>query len=103
MDCNSSAGISEDAFLLWFKSRGGTIHPALGLTTFPGMGRGAVALRDIKVRAFGLQPLQAYKCQTVPSERYYSFHATTFLNALHTHVLPSFKIWGTGMEQTWTA
>lgn len=42
----------NDALLDWFKSKGGRVHPHLGLTSFSGMGRGGVALKDIKVPFF---------------------------------------------------
>ncbi|KIJ49632.1 hypothetical protein M422DRAFT_225528 [Sphaerobolus stellatus SS14] len=38
----------SNTFFAWFKSQGGNVHPAVGITSFPGMGRGAVALEDIK-------------------------------------------------------
>jgi SET domain-containing protein 6 len=40
--------LQATSFVAWFK-RHGTQHNAIGLTTFPGMGRGAVALEDIPV------------------------------------------------------
>lgn len=36
-------------FIDWFK-RHGSQHASIGLTDFPGMGRGAIALDDIPVR-----------------------------------------------------
>jgi SET domain-containing protein 6 len=41
------------SFLEWFKSVGGTLHNAVGITEFPGMSRGAIALQDIEARHFG--------------------------------------------------
>lgn len=35
-------------FLSWFKNAGGTLSPLVGITEFPGMSRGAVALDDIE-------------------------------------------------------
>ena len=43
------ASTADETFLAWFLSQGGSIDSAVGLSTFPGMGRGAVALQDIKV------------------------------------------------------
>jgi len=41
-----------DAFIKWFQSNGGTVDlRVLGITEFPGSGRGAVALCDIPVRS----------------------------------------------------
>ena len=46
----SHAGVAAAArFVEWFKQHGEQ-SDAIGLTHFPGMGRGAVALRDIAVR-----------------------------------------------------
>lgn len=39
----------EAAFISWLTTNGTTISPALGLSSFPGMGRGAIALEDIQV------------------------------------------------------
>ncbi|KAK4050640.1 Ribosomal lysine N-methyltransferase 4 [Microbotryomycetes sp. JL201] len=39
--------LDEAAFYEWLKAAGGEISSAVGLTQFDGMGRGAVALRDI--------------------------------------------------------
>ncbi|KAF8517662.1 hypothetical protein JB92DRAFT_2905584 [Gautieria morchelliformis] len=36
------------AFLRWFEAKGGSVHADVGLTSFPSMGRGAIALQDIK-------------------------------------------------------
>ncbi|GAA5996004.1 ribosomal lysine N-methyltransferase [Rhodotorula paludigena] len=44
----SASSPDETAFLDWFKSKGGTVHPAVGLKHWEGMGRGAVALQDIE-------------------------------------------------------
>lgn len=46
----------NDAFLSWFRSRGGSVHSGVGITCFPTMGRGAVALEDIKVQS----PISTY-------------------------------------------
>jgi hypothetical protein len=35
-------------FLKWFEKHGGYLNPSVGITDFPHMGRGAVALRDIE-------------------------------------------------------
>jgi hypothetical protein len=35
-------------FLKWFENHGGYLNPSVGITNFPHMGRGAVALRDIE-------------------------------------------------------
>lgn len=35
-------------FLSWFKNAGGTLSPLVGITEFPGMSRGAIALDDIE-------------------------------------------------------
>lgn len=40
-----------DDFIGWFTERGGQIDgDSVGLTSFPGQGAGAVALKDIPVR-----------------------------------------------------
>ncbi|ORY84655.1 hypothetical protein BCR35DRAFT_302960 [Leucosporidium creatinivorum] len=38
----------EASFFSWLTTNGATISPALGLSSFPGMGRGAIALEDIQ-------------------------------------------------------
>ncbi|GAA5985075.1 hypothetical protein JCM10908_002514 [Rhodotorula pacifica] len=38
----------EAAFLEWFTSNGGTVHPAVGFKQWEGQGRGCVALQDIE-------------------------------------------------------
>ncbi|KAF8581597.1 SET domain-containing protein [Ramaria rubella] len=45
-----SSGNSAElhAFLNWFKRGGGNVHSSVGITNFPLMGRGAVALQDLK-------------------------------------------------------
>ena len=41
-----------DAFIKWFQLNGGYVDTqAMGITEFPGSGRGAIALRDIPVCA----------------------------------------------------
>ncbi|PVG02510.1 SET domain-containing protein [Serendipita vermifera] len=39
--------VSHD-FLKWFEKHGGHLNPSVGITEFPEMGRGAIALRDIE-------------------------------------------------------
>ena len=42
-----------DVFVEWFQSNGGFIDmQAMGITEFPGSGRGAIALCDIPVCSF---------------------------------------------------
>lgn len=41
---------TAEHFVEWFKAHGSQ-HASIGLTDFPGMGRGAVALDDIAVRS----------------------------------------------------
>ncbi|GAA5853775.1 hypothetical protein JCM8547_007444 [Rhodosporidiobolus lusitaniae] len=38
----------EQTFVDWFKQAGGTVHPAVGLKEFEGMGRGGLARADIE-------------------------------------------------------
>ncbi|CCA68310.1 related to SET7-Regulatory protein [Serendipita indica DSM 11827] len=39
---------STQEFLKWFRDSGATLHPAVGIKDFEGVGRGAVALHDIQ-------------------------------------------------------
>lgn len=44
-----------DAFMQWFRSSGGTVDTTMmGITGFPGSGRGAIALSDIPVCALSI-------------------------------------------------
>ncbi|KAF8520448.1 SET domain-containing protein [Hysterangium stoloniferum] len=45
---NISPVETSNALFDWFKRNGGTVHPAVGITTFPNMGRGAIATEAIQ-------------------------------------------------------
>lgn len=83
-----------DAFIEWFQSNGGTVDlRAIGITEFPGSGRGAVALCDIPVRS----PLSYGDDQLthVPkiTDRSHSFLSSACSNALYTYIAPPTTIW----------
>ncbi|KWU45144.1 SET-domain protein [Rhodotorula sp. JG-1b] len=46
---SSTSTPDEAAFLEWFTSKGGSVHPAVGFKQWEGQGRGCVALQDIEV------------------------------------------------------
>jgi hypothetical protein len=46
---SSTSTPDEAAFLEWFTSQGGSVHPAVGFKQWEGQGRGCVALQDIEV------------------------------------------------------
>ncbi|KAG8214259.1 SET domain-containing protein [Butyriboletus roseoflavus] len=59
-------GADIDAFVRWFQSNGGYIDTkAMGITEYPGSGRGAIALCDIPVCAFQSVP-KGYTLFTLP-------------------------------------
>jgi len=45
---SSTSTPDEAAFLEWFTSQGGSVHPAVGFKQWEGQGRGCVALQDIE-------------------------------------------------------
>ncbi|GAA6018787.1 hypothetical protein JCM8202_002231 [Rhodotorula sphaerocarpa] len=45
---SSATSPDEQAFVDWFKAKGGTVHDAVGFKQWEGQGRGCVALQDIE-------------------------------------------------------
>jgi hypothetical protein len=49
--------MAQENALTWLRSSGGWYDDtAMGLKDYPGMGQGAVALRDLEVRALDSEP-----------------------------------------------
>lgn len=83
------------AFLNWFTKNGGTLHSAVGITQFPGMGRGAVALEDIEVVHAGNGQASSLNDQLKNrfTEKYYPFYYTTIIDIISKDLHTSSNIW----------
>lgn len=73
----------------------------MGITDFPGSGRGAVALQDIPVRRspsdnFCLDWFYSHVC---PSGKPYNFHASSFIDTFNSYLDTSFCIRFRSMEK----
>ena len=88
----SIAGATKnDPFFGWFKARGGKVHSGVGITSFPSMGRGAIALEDIKVSIYNSVTL-IDNVDMLLSERYRALHTSPILNTFYAHVVTSIKV-----------
>lgn len=53
---------TSQPFLQWFKNVGGTLNDAVGITDFPGMSRGAIAVQDIEACPLNRRERKSWLC-----------------------------------------